>query len=116
MLFGIGYSGCKTIQPTIEQSDRKSMPPSFAQAKDSTNSANINWRDFFADKNLNLLIDTALKNNYDVLMTVQKIQIAGSDLQLTKGALLPTVIQILLICNANLATTQWTMPVIGPLK
>jgi multidrug efflux system outer membrane protein len=99
LLFGIGYSGCKTIQPTIEQSDRKSMPPSFAQAKDSTNSANINWRDFFADKNLNLLIDTALKNNYDVLMTVQKIQIAGSDLQLTKGALLPTV-------NSNFAYLQ----------
>jgi NodT family efflux transporter outer membrane factor (OMF) lipoprotein len=99
LLFGIGYSGCKTIQPTIDQSDRKSIPPTYAGAKDSTNSADIRWKDFFADKNLTQLIDTALQSNFDVLMTLQRIEMAGNDLRLSQGALLPTV-------GSNLAYLQ----------
>ena len=99
MLFVIGYSGCKSIQPSIEKADKKSMPPTFAQAKDSINSAEIKWKDFFADIKLNQLIDTALQNNFDLAMTLQKIQMAESNLQLSKGALLPTV-------NSNLAYLQ----------
>jgi multidrug efflux system outer membrane protein len=99
LTLSIGYSGCKSIQPVVDNSDRKTIPQFYAAAKDSTNSANINWKEFFADKNLNALIDTALQNNFDVLMTLQKIQMAGSDLQLSKGALLPTV-------SSNLAYLQ----------
>jgi multidrug efflux system outer membrane protein len=90
ILVSIFYSGCKTPE-TILNTDRKPMPQSFAETKDSTNSADIKWKDFFADKNLITLIDTALKNNFDVLMTLQKIEIARNDLRLTKGAMLPTV-------------------------
>ena len=98
ILVSIFYSGCKTPE-TIVITDRKPMPQSFAETKDSTNSADIKWKDFFADKNLITLIDTALKNNFDVLMTLQKIEIARNDLRLTKGAMLPTV-------NSNFAYLQ----------
>jgi outer membrane protein, multidrug efflux system len=94
----IVYSGCKTPE-TIVNTDRKQMPQSFAEAKDSTNSAEIKWKEFFADKNIISLIDTALKNNFDVLMTLQKIEMARNDLRLTKGAMLPTV-------NSNFAYLQ----------
>ena len=89
---------CKTPK-TILNTDKKQMPLSFAEAKDSSNSADIKWKDFFADQNLITLIDTALKNNFNVLMTLQKIEIAKNDLRLSKGAMLPTV-------NSNFAYLQ----------
>lgn len=89
-IFCLVYSGCKTSE-TILSTDRKQMPQSFAEVKDSTNSVNIKLKDFFVDKYLITLIDIALKNNLDVLMTLQKIELARNDLRLTKGALLPTV-------------------------
>jgi NodT family efflux transporter outer membrane factor (OMF) lipoprotein len=98
ILVSIFYAGCKTPE-TIVNADRKPMPQSFGETKDSTNSADIKWKDFFSDKNLITLIDTALKNNFDVLMTLQKIEITRNDLRLTKGAMLPTV-------NSNFAYLQ----------
>jgi NodT family efflux transporter outer membrane factor (OMF) lipoprotein len=97
-VFIIIYSGCKAPE-IIVSTDRKKMPQSFEETKDSTNSADIKWKDFFADKDLIILIDTALKNNFDVLMTLQKIEMARNDLRLTKGAMLPTV-------NSNFAYLQ----------
>jgi len=98
ILVSIVYLGCKTPE-TIVNSDRKKIPLSFEETKDSINSADIKWKDFFADKDLTILIDTALKNNFDVLMTLQKIEMARNDLRLTKGAMLPTV-------NSNFAYLQ----------
>jgi NodT family efflux transporter outer membrane factor (OMF) lipoprotein len=92
------YTSCKTTV-AIVNTDRKTMPKNFPVSNDSTNSADIKWKDFFADKNLVTLIDTALKNNLDVLMTLQKIEIAKNDLRLTKRAMLPAV-------NANIAYLQ----------
>jgi multidrug efflux system outer membrane protein len=98
LLVSIFYSGCKSPE-TIVNADRKQMPQTFGETKDSTNSAEIKWKEFFGDKNLIMLIDTALTNNFDVLMTLQKIEIARNDLRLSKGAMLPTV-------NSNFAYLQ----------
>ena len=98
ILVSIVYLGCKTPE-TIVNTDRKKIPLSFEETKDSTNSADIKWKDFFADSNLIKLIDTALKNNFDALMTLQKIEMARNDLRLAKGAMLPTV-------NSNFAYLQ----------
>jgi len=98
ILVSIVYLSCKTPE-TIVKNDRKKTPISFEETKDSSNSADIKWKDFFADKDLIILIDTALKNNFDVLMTLQKIEMARNDLRLTKGAMLPTV-------NSNFAYLQ----------
>lgn len=88
--FGVMHIGCITPENNIEKTKRL-VPPAYSFANDSNNSADIKWKDFFADKNLVSLIDTALKNNFDVLMTFQKIEVARNDLQFTKGAMLPTV-------------------------
>ena len=90
LLFSVIYSGCKSTETTVN-SNSVQIPQSYAESKDSTNSADIKWKDFFADKSLITLIDTALKNNFDVLMTLQKIEITRNDLRLSKGAMLPTV-------------------------
>jgi len=83
-------SSCKTTEQ-IANKEIKNLPTSYKEKYDSTNSAALKWRDYFADKNLLKLIDTGLKNNLDVLMTLQKIEIARNDLRLSKGAMLPTV-------------------------
>jgi len=90
--------GCKTPQNNVSQI-KNTLPASYTVKKDSTNSANIKWQEFFTDKNLVALIDTALKNNLDILMTLQKIEVARNDLRLSKGAMLPAV-------NANFAYLQ----------
>lgn len=91
-------AGCKI--PKNNSSDNLIKPPkAFINNTDSSNSAHIKWKDFFTDKNLIALIDTAIINNMDVLMTLQKIEIARNDLRLSKGAMLPVV-------NANFAYLQ----------
>ena len=84
------FGSCKTKQHLTNKEIYK-VPLTYGESKDSINSANIKWRDYFNDKNLEQLIDSGLKNNLDVLMTLQKIEIARNDLRLSKGAMLPTV-------------------------
>ena len=90
LLICIVYASCKTIAP-MQQTEVKSLPSSYTTSKDSINSAEINWKDFFADKYLVALIDTALKNNVELLITLQEIEIAKSDVKFRKGLLFPTV-------------------------
>ena len=75
----------------VQNTSTQPMPQSYLDSKDTTNSAVIRSRDFFADPNLVCLIDTALKNNLDLLTTLQDIEIARNDLRFTKGLLLPAV-------------------------
>lgn len=85
------YTSCKT--PALEQSPAmKAAPGTFSSAsQDTTNSGQIQWRKFFADKNLVTLIDTALKNNQELAITWQEIQIARNDIRFRQSRLLPTV-------------------------
>lgn len=58
---------------------------------DSLNVATVSWRTFFTDTNLVKLIDTALANNQELMITLQEIEIAKNDIRAKKGALLPTL-------------------------
>ena len=82
--------GCKSLAPVPEMEKTK-MPEVYVASKDSTNSANIKWKDFFVDKNLNGLIDIALKNNIELNITLQDIEIARNNVRMRKGMLLPMV-------------------------
>ena len=44
----------------------------------NNNSGTTPWRQFFTDPNLVTLIETALKNNQELLITLQEIEIAKS--------------------------------------
>lgn len=83
------FTSCKMLTPV--QDKDKPMPESYTDSKDSVNSAQIKWKDFFQDKNLISLIDTALKNNIDLMITMQDIEIARNDVRLRKGMLFPIV-------------------------
>ena len=51
----------------------------------------MQWRNFFRDKELQALIETALQNNQELLITLQEIEIAKNETRMKKAALLPTV-------------------------
>ncbi|TLV00814.1 efflux transporter outer membrane subunit [Dyadobacter luticola] len=83
-------AGCKLTQP-VEQSKRIDAPKTFAGQTDSTGIGNMQWRTFFQDQKLVALIDTALKNNLDLKMAVQRIEMSRSNILAAQGALLPSI-------------------------
>jgi NodT family efflux transporter outer membrane factor (OMF) lipoprotein len=81
---------CKTPQ-TVAETPSTPVPESFGSTKDTTNMSAIKWNNYFKDKNLVDLIDVALKNNQELNITLQEIEIAKNDIRVKKGLLLPTV-------------------------
>lgn len=84
---------CSIPLLTTKKADT-SLPASYANAAqnaDSTNTANINWKEFFEDPNLSSLIDIAIVNNKEVNILAQRINIAKNEIQARKGEYLPFV-------------------------
>jgi outer membrane protein, multidrug efflux system len=83
-------AGCKGLK--INE-DRKfnPVPSMYGSRADSLNSTSINWKQYFSDTALVSLIDVALKENFDALIAMQRIESARSNVRLAKGALLPSV-------------------------
>jgi NodT family efflux transporter outer membrane factor (OMF) lipoprotein len=78
--------------PAITQrAENKTVPPAFNNSKDTTNIAKLSWRDFFDDPYLNALIDTALRNNQELNIALQEIEIARNEVRARKGEYLPFV-------------------------
>ena len=80
---------CKA--PIATTTESKPMPDFYIKSQDSTNSSNLKWKTFFTDKYLVDLIDEALKNNQELKITLQEIEIAKNDTKMRKGAILPSV-------------------------
>ena len=88
--FCIVYASCKLPVP-IQVPTLKPVPSAYSDSVDSTNSANMNWREFFTDPNLITLIDIGINNNPEMLMLLQDIEMAQNKVQMRHGALLPSV-------------------------
>lgn len=94
--FVIMLSTCLSIisckAPSVASSTANStVPESYGSGKDSINVSKVTWHNYFNDKNLVDLIDIALKNNQELNITLQEIEIAKNDIRVRKGALLPSV-------------------------
>lgn len=74
--------------PAHYASPKGTAPEADAAA---TNSAQVNWKDFFADANLVALIDTAVANNKEINSMAQRISMAQNEVQARKGEYLPFV-------------------------
>lgn len=81
---------CKPSK-VLENKIAQTIPAGYGDSKDSTNSAKINWKQFFTDSALVELIDVALRSNLDISIALQRIEAARSGFKAGKGALLPTV-------------------------
>lgn len=89
----IGFWGCRIPQNPTKVA-RKQMPSENygpTQAKDTNNIARIKWQEYFADTNLNYLIETALKNNQELQIVLQEIAISKNEVKARKGEYLPFV-------------------------
>ncbi|MEI7585971.1 efflux transporter outer membrane subunit [Runella sp.] len=91
LLFIVLLSGCKVPQ-IATQRPLPSVPETFAGSADTTNLAQIQWRDYFQDSTLINLIETALANNLDALTALQCIEMARANVRATEGFLRPTVL------------------------
>jgi NodT family efflux transporter outer membrane factor (OMF) lipoprotein len=88
----LAVASCKA--PAVATStENKAIPESYATAagKDTANISSTTWKNFFKDQNLVDLIDVAVKNNQELMITMQDIEIAKNDIRVRKGALLPTI-------------------------
>lgn len=85
---------CKAPMATVKTNNVKdSIPQSFSNAglQDSTkNSAITPWREFFTDTHLISLIEEGIKNNQDLLIALQEIEMAKGDVTIAKGNALPS--------------------------
>lgn len=80
------------ITPKVElRKENNGMPAKFSASTDSTNSAKLNWRQYFNDENLITLIDSALKRNQELNITLQEIEISKNEIRARKGEYLPFV-------------------------
>ncbi len=84
----ISVGGCKLFKEPI-RTENKTVPSSYHASLDTTNTALVIWRNYFTDKNLIALIDTALANNQELNITRQDIEIARNEVKAKKGEQLP---------------------------
>ena len=84
----LAFTGCVPSLQVIKN-EVKSSPDSYNNSQDSTNSANLNWREYFTDQSLIGLIDTALVNNQDLNIILQEINVAKAEVTRKKGEYLP---------------------------
>ncbi|KQM34461.1 TolC family protein [Chryseobacterium sp. Leaf201] len=88
-------AGCKAPMATVVKDEvKENVPQNFnqeEQADANTNSGTTPWRQFFTDPNLVALIETSLKNNQELMITLQDIEIARSGVLAKKGRLTPAV-------------------------
>ncbi len=89
-LVSLTLSGCKT-PAIVGRNANGTVPLSYANSLDTLNSARVKWRDYFSDPYLVTLIDTALRNNQELNITLQEIQIAQNEVMARKGEYLPFV-------------------------
>jgi multidrug efflux system outer membrane protein len=87
---GLAVASCDAPAAAVATAN-KTVPESFDKSMDTTNTSTTPWRTYFKDKNLVNLIDTALQNNQELMITLQEIEIAKNDIRVKKGALLPTI-------------------------
>jgi multidrug efflux system outer membrane protein len=88
----LAYSGCNAPS-LVQRSPNKNLSATYnnTQTADSTNTGKLKWKDYFTDPQLNALIDTAFKNNQELNITLQEIEISRNEIKARKGEYLPFV-------------------------
>jgi NodT family efflux transporter outer membrane factor (OMF) lipoprotein len=85
----IMFTGCK-LPSVAQRAENKEVPVAYAgAAADTLNSAKLKWREYFTDPKLVALIEEALKNNQELNITLQEIEISRNEVRARKGEYLP---------------------------
>ncbi|WBV56289.1 TolC family protein [Chryseobacterium daecheongense] len=87
----LSLAACKPIE--IEQrAENKTVPEQYGTDENSSsNTGKIKWNEYFSDPNLQALINEALKNNQELNIVLQEIEISKNEIKARKGEYLPSV-------------------------
>lgn len=85
----ISITACKSLK-IASKTENKYTPEAYQSSKDTINTGAIKWNVFFKDPYLVALIDTALKNNQELNITMQEITVAQAEVRAKKGEFLPS--------------------------
>jgi multidrug efflux system outer membrane protein len=89
LLLGIVCLGACKVPAITGKQESRVTPSTYNTSNDTTNSATIKWGSYFKDPLLVSLIDTALKNNQELNITVQEIEMTKNEIMARKGENLP---------------------------
>lgn len=90
-IMGLMLQAC-SIPAMMSKKADSHLPDSFNQGlSQKTNTATVKWKEFFEDPHLLKLIDTAVTNNKEVNIMLQRISVAQNEIQARKGVYLPFV-------------------------
>ncbi len=84
------FTACN-VPHLVQKKENSSVPASYNNSQDTTNTAQVKWKDFFTDPYLAALIDSALMNNQELNITLQEIAISRNEIRARKGEYLPFV-------------------------
>lgn len=84
------FSACKTPNNAL-RTENKTVPSTFLNSTDSSTIADLKWKEYFTDQLLINLIDTALKNNKELNIVLQEIEISRNEVRARKGEYLPFI-------------------------
>lgn len=90
ILFAATGAGCRGISTEVAIPD-KPMPAAFDGESASRSVAQISWRRWLGDAQLNGLVAEALRNNQDLQIALQRIESARAGARAASGVLLPQV-------------------------
>lgn len=79
---------CK-VENLPTRTPNKALPTAYRASTDSTNIAKLDWHRYFNDNNLVELIDTALKNNQELNITLREIEIGRNEIMARMGEYRP---------------------------
>jgi NodT family efflux transporter outer membrane factor (OMF) lipoprotein len=85
----LSYTAC--VPSLVTRTPNKNIPATFSTQKDSVSATAVNWKQYFTDPHLTALIDTALRNNQELNITLQEIEITRNEVRARKGEYLPSV-------------------------
>ncbi|MDF2190682.1 TolC family protein [Paraflavitalea sp. CAU 1676] len=86
----LAIASCKAPAVSVRE-ENKTVPANFGSGGDTNTLAALPWKQYFTDKHLINLIDTALKNNQELMITLQEVEIARNEIRMKQAPLLPTV-------------------------
>ena len=90
-MLSLAISACTVPSSMIPRKENAAVPTSFTGSRDTATVAKLPWREFFTDPNLTALIDTALRNNQELNIVLQEINIARNEVKARKGEYLQFV-------------------------
>ena len=80
-----------SVPGVVQKRVKTDLPDYYGQPADTTNSAQISWKEFFPDPQLQVLIDSALVRNQELNIFKQEISISENEIRVRKGEYLPFI-------------------------